>query len=162
MIRGIHHASFSTNDLDRLVHFYRDLIGLEEVWRLHWDAGNEPADRIIGLKDTVVDLVMLKAGNAFLEIFQYSNPKGKAGDPNRPACDSGLTHVCFDVSDVYREYDRLQKLGVKFNSPPQEFESVCRSVYGRDADGNLFELQEIVNPESRIMLPSRSTEPRAP
>ena len=28
MINGIHHVSLSTTDMDRLLHFYRDLLGL--------------------------------------------------------------------------------------------------------------------------------------
>ena len=48
----------------------------------------------------------------------------------------------FSTSD---EYDRLLKNGVEFHSPPQNFGQV-KATYGRDCDGNVFELQEIIDP----------------
>ncbi len=38
MIRGLHHASITTGDLDRLVAFYRDLLGFEVVLETSWGA----------------------------------------------------------------------------------------------------------------------------
>ena len=31
MIRGVHHVAVATGDLDRLIGFYRDLLGLEVI-----------------------------------------------------------------------------------------------------------------------------------
>lgn len=36
MIRGIHHVGLSTPDLDRLVDFYRDVMGFEVVMTSEW------------------------------------------------------------------------------------------------------------------------------
>ena len=36
--------------------------------------------------------------------------------------------------------------GVEFHAPPQDFGQV-KATYGRDCDGNIFEIQEIVDPE---------------
>jgi len=154
MIRGVHHTSFSTNDFDRLVHFYRDVIGLEFVASYDWGPGSEDLDKldkIVGLKQSATRTALLRAGNTHIEIFQYLNPKGKAGTPNRPACDVGLTHVAFDVVDIDREYERLKAAGVTFHTPPQKV-GTFRATYGRDPDGNIFELQEVLDLKHPVAL----------
>ncbi|MBV8362634.1 MAG: VOC family protein, partial [Deltaproteobacteria bacterium] len=81
MIRGIHHTAISTADLERSVRFYRDLLGFEEIFTSGWKQGAETADKITGLKDSSATLVMLKAGNVCIEIFQYASPQAKPADP---------------------------------------------------------------------------------
>jgi predicted enzyme related to lactoylglutathione lyase len=79
MIRGIHHTAISTADLERSVRFYRDLLGFEQIFSSGWKRGAEAADKITGLQDSSARLVMLKAGNACIEIFQYSKSSSQAG-----------------------------------------------------------------------------------
>jgi catechol 2,3-dioxygenase-like lactoylglutathione lyase family enzyme len=148
MIRGIHHTAISTADLERSVRFYRDLLGFEQVFTSGWDRGAETADKITGLKDSSAKFVMLKAGNACLELFEYSSPQARAGNPNRPACDHGITHLCLDVRDIQAEYGRLRAAGMVFNCPPQNMGGVS-ATYGRDPDGNIVELLEVKTPATR-------------
>lgn len=151
MIRGIHHTAISTADLERSVRFYRDLLGFEQIFASGWERGAETADKITGLRDSSAKLVMLKAGNACIELFEYSSPQPRAGDPNRPACDHGITHLCLDVSDIQAEYERLQAAGMLFHCPPQNMGGVS-ATYGRDPDGNIVELLEVNDANSPIAL----------
>ena len=152
MIRGIHHTAISTGDLERSVRFYRDLLGFEEVYSSQWEVGAEVADRITGLKDSSARLVMLKAGNAFVEIFQYETPRPKPGEATRPVCDHGITHLCLDVTDVETEYERLKAAGMTFHCPPQEGGGGVWVTYGRDPDGNVVELLEVRDTKNAISL----------
>ena len=79
MIRGIHHTAVSTPDIERLLRFYRDLLGFEVVFASGWEAGTQGADRITGLKDSSARVVMLKAGNAYIELFPIREPHAKSG-----------------------------------------------------------------------------------
>ena len=79
MIRGVHHTAISTGDLERSLRFYRDLLGFEVAAEFNWPAGVEVADRITGLKDSAARVVMLRAGNAHIELFQYESPPPKPG-----------------------------------------------------------------------------------
>jgi len=151
MIRGIHHTAISTPDLERSVRFYRDVLGFQEIFTSGWNQGAETADKITGLRDSSARLVMLKAGNACIEIFQYANPQARPGDPNRPACDHGITHLCLDVGDIESEYERLNKAGMVFHCPPQDMGGVS-ATYGRDPDGNIVELLEVKDLENPIAL----------
>lgn len=103
MIRGIHHTSISTQDFERLVAFYRDVVGLELVASYGWDRTSPDAenlDKIVGLKGSSTESALFRTGNTHLEIFRYVTPVGKQPIPDRPACDAGLTHVAFDVIDI--------------------------------------------------------------
>ncbi|MFQ5668208.1 MAG: VOC family protein [Candidatus Binatia bacterium] len=152
MIRGIHHTALSTGNLARALAFYRDLLGLEVVFEFAWSPGTAAADRITGLQGSSAQAVMLKAGNAFIELFEYASPRPKPNDPERPVCDHGITHVCLDVTDLDAEYARLTAAGMVFHCPPQDLGGGIRTTYGRDPDGNVIELQEVLAPESPIAL----------
>jgi catechol 2,3-dioxygenase-like lactoylglutathione lyase family enzyme len=152
MIRGIHHTAISTCDMQRALAFYRDLLGFETTFEFAWPAGTEIADAITGLEGSSAQAVMLKAGNTFVELFQYGTPAPRAGDPNRPVCDHGITHLCLDVRDLDAEYERLKAAGMRFHCPPQQLGPGLKTTYGRDPDGNVIELQEVTDPASPIAL----------
>ena len=95
------------------------------------------------LKNSSAKQGFLKCGNIMIEFFEYSSPKPKLMDKDRPVNNHGHTHVCIDVTNIDEEYERLLKNGVEFHSPPQDFGEV-KATYGRDIDGNVFEIQEII------------------
>ena len=144
MIHGIHHCAIATHDIERLARFYCDALGFVKVSDGHWDVGNKLLDAIVGLDDTASRYAMLRAGPCFLEFFQYSSPTPGPGDPARRACDPGLTHLCLSVSDIDAEYERLSALGMRFHTAPFRSD-VMRTTYGRDPDGNIVELLEVLD-----------------
>ena len=150
MIRGIHHTGISTPNLERAIEFYSGLLGFKVIHRFEWEAGAKHFDDITGLKNSAARAVFLLQDNAFIEIFEYLAPTPAPAQPDRPVCDYGVTHVALIVDDVQAEYDRLKALGVPFHAPPRED---FRAVYGRDPDGNVFELME-VSADSKIALDS--------
>ncbi|NOT53302.1 MAG: hypothetical protein HOP18_01735, partial [Deltaproteobacteria bacterium] len=66
MIHGIHHTAISTSDMQRALRFYRDLIGFQEEWSSTWKVGTEVVDKIVGLKNSSAQVVMLKLGDAHI------------------------------------------------------------------------------------------------
>ena len=153
MIRGLHHVAVSTPDLDHIVEFYCTVMGAEQVYDGGWQKGSTMIDQIVGLEDSACRQAMLKLDNAYLEFFEYQSPKPKPGDPDRPVCDHGYTHLCLDVTDIDTEYRRLSDAGVTFNCPPPESRGgPIRAAYGRDPDGNVIEIQEILHTEHDFYL----------
>ena len=152
MIRGIHHTAISTGDMQRALRFYKDLLGFEEVFAFDWEAGNAVVDNITDLHDSAAQVVMLRAGNACIELFQYAAPSPKLGDPQRPVCDHGITHVCLEVSDIDEEYERLTAAGMRFHCPPQNAGKGLRATYGRDPDGNVVEILEVLDADSKVSV----------
>jgi len=152
MIRGIHHAAISTGNFDRLVAFYCDQLGAVAV-APPGELSGEVFDAVVALPEAKARVVLLRLGNAFIELFEYTNPVGQKGDPNRPVSDHGITHICFDVTDIAAEYERLKAAGVHFHCEPQAMMGGRSWItYARDPDGNVIELQEILNPKSRFAL----------
>ncbi len=156
MIRGVHHVAISTPDLDRLAAFYIDVVGFEQVMTTSW-SDRPLVDRMIGLTGSAARQIMLKAGNAYLELFEYSSPTPVPSDPSRPPSDHGYTHFCLDVVDIDTEYERLSTHGMTFHSPPPTVDDMggvarLRAIYARDPDGNIVELQEVLDPDLPFTL----------
>lgn len=146
MIRGIHHAAISTGNLDLALAFYCDLLGFRVITDISWPAGTEIIDRILGLRNSAGRVATLQAGNAFIELFEFASPTPQLGDPQRPVCNHGITHICLDVKDIDSEYERLRAAGMTFHCSPQRFETEfgeAKATYGRDPDGNVVELQQL-------------------
>ncbi len=142
-INGLHHVALSTHDIERLCGFYVDVMGFEVVSRGGWE-GSPRHDLIVGLAGSATRTAMLRAGNLYLEIFQYSAPPPRDLGPSQPN-DVGYTHMCLDVTDIVAEHARLSAGGMTFNGPPQFMrEGAIATVYGRDPDGNIVEIQEVM------------------
>lgn len=148
MIKGVHHVAISTPDMERITHFYRDILGFDVESEVEWQANTELGalcDTIIDLKNSSAKSIMLRKGGMIIEFFQYSSPVPKPVDPERRVCDHGYTHVCLEVKDIDAEFERLQKAGMSFHArPPKGEPGGLRAIYGRDPDGNVVELMEIL------------------
>ena len=157
MIRGVHHVALATGDIDRLVAFYQDAFGFEVLSRGGWEQGSPVIDGIVGLPGSACRSAMLRAGNTNIEMFEYSAPAGKPAEQDRPVCDHGYTHFCLDVQDIDVEYERLLSLGMRFHCPPPAASELrdgsLRATSGRDPDGNVIEVPEILDDRSPMRLP---------
>ena len=151
MIRGIHHTSISTGDIERSLAFYRDALGFEVVMDYRWPIGTENMDVTTRLEGTSGRAVMLRASNAMLELMEYETPQGAPGDAGRPLCDHGIAHLCLEVDDIDAEYERLLAAGMRFHHPPVQNDG-ARATYGRDPDGNAVELIEFQREEEPLAL----------
>jgi catechol 2,3-dioxygenase-like lactoylglutathione lyase family enzyme len=142
MVRGIHHVAVHVRDLDRMIDFYRQAFGFEVVGE-HFSWRDEPmVDRLLDVPPgSAASGCMMRAGTCYLELFQFSTPEPVSTRPLRPF-DRGYTHFCVDVTDIEQEFRRLQDLGMSFgHSGPVDMGHV-KSIYGRDPEGNVIEIQE--------------------
>lgn len=140
MIRGIHHVAVHVHDLERMTKFYREAFGFEIVgdgfdWR-----DSVLVDQTLNVSGSVAKGAMLRAGNCYLELFQFSAPPPVSARPLRPF-DKGYTHFCVDVTDIEREFERLRELGMTFGHAPVDYGYV-KTIYGTDPEGNIIEIQQ--------------------
>ena len=56
---------------------------------------------------------MLKLGDSFLEVFEFTSPPPKRPNGLRPVNDHGITHICIQVKDIHAEYERLLAAGMQ-------------------------------------------------
>lgn len=140
MIKTINHVGISVADLDRSIRFYRDVFGMELVRQREFSGSLY--ESIMGLGRPQGRLAILQAGTARLELFEFSHPSPKSADSDRPVSDHGISHFCVEVGNVDQEYVRLKEAGVPFTCAPMDFSGIVKATYGRDPDGNVFELLE--------------------
>ena len=69
-INGLHHAAISTPNIDRLMKWYNDNFGFEEVSRSEWPSGSEQIDDVVGLRSSAAKQGFLKCGNIMIEFFE--------------------------------------------------------------------------------------------
>lgn len=141
MIRGIHHIAVHVRDLSRMIAFYRDAFGFEIVGEEFSWSDDEFIDRIVDVPGSAARGAMLRAGSCYMELFQYSAPEPASDRPLQPF-DKGYTHFCVDVTDIENEYTRLKGLGMSFSEPAPIDVGHVKTIYGRDPEGNLIEIQQ--------------------
>ncbi|MFT4055775.1 MAG: VOC family protein, partial [Novosphingobium sp.] len=131
--------------LERFVDHYQRWFGFERAGQPGgWDKGNARIDTMVGLHDSSARYEMIRLGNLHIEVFEYASNDPETVHPRM--CDRGITHLCLYCDDVFAEHARLSALGMEFNCPPGG-SAATRATYGRDCDGNVVELLQIVDPE---------------
>ena len=114
MIKGLRGATTWSEDLNNLLPFYRDLLGLPVAIQI-------PGFVVLG-----------KLGAATLALGTHSEVHGKNTDPARHM-------IALETDDVDGEWKRLEAAGVEFVEKPIDSGQV-RIATLRDPEGNLVQL----------------------
>ena len=116
MIKGLRLASVWSADLNNLLPFYRDVLGLP-----------------VGFEGP--GFVLFGDPNApALALGTHSEVHGGASDPHRHT-------VGFDTDDIVGEYERLKGAGVEFiETPTEAVDGGPRVATLKDPEGNLVQL----------------------
>lgn len=141
MISGFHHIGVSVSDLDRSIAFYRDVFGMEQAVE-SFPFGGENYRRIMALPDPHGRMTVMTRGTLALELFEFASPAPKRQDADYPVADHGLTHFGVWVEDIDATFAKMAEAGVRFHCEVLQFQGGMRAAYGRDPDGNVFELLE--------------------
>lgn len=139
--KGIHHIAISVPSIAEAKEFYVNKLGLTVADESPIPA-SEDGDKVTQLKNADCDVLMLNAGNLFLEVFEFHTPTPNTQD-NRPVCDHGYTHFAFEVDDINSAYEVLQAAGVEWHHTPIEAGEDYLMTYGRDPFGNVIEIQQL-------------------
>jgi glyoxylase I family protein len=140
MIRGLNHVGISVANLDRSIRFYREAFGLEVIARCAFSG--ETYDKILGISAAYGRVVLLGNGNLQLELFEFAPPQQARLPSERSVAELGISHFCIETTDIESEYERLKGCGATFHCPPLDSAGLAKATYGRDLDGNVFELWE--------------------
>lgn len=144
-IKGIHHVAISVPNLKQARAFYCGVLGFEVAEEFDFGP-DEESDRVTRVKGASANVLMLRAGNMHIEVFEFTNSDVKSQSYDRPVCDHGYTHFALEVDgDIEEVYATLAEAGVRWHSPvvgrlDEEGYSV---TYGRDPFGNVIEIQKL-------------------
>ena len=136
------HVGISVTDLDRSIAFYREMFGMEPLSDPFAFSGPQIAE-IMDIPDVAGRMCMIAGGNLWLELFEFTTPRGKEKPRDYPVSDRGYSHFGMTVDDVEATYDKLKAAGVKVHGRLQTFAGGgMRAAYCRDPDGNVFEIMQ--------------------
>jgi catechol 2,3-dioxygenase-like lactoylglutathione lyase family enzyme len=140
MFTRMDHAAISVEDMEHVIAFYRDVIGMEKVFDREFD---EKMAQLIGVPGTRVRIVHMKLNNSVVELFDYHHPVGRAPRADALQSDYGLIHIGFMVEDFHATYQRLVGLGVRFLAEPVEVRPSVWVAYFHGAEHEICEMREI-------------------
>ena len=140
MIKEFHHIAIGVRDLDESVKFYTEVLGMELDYSAHHIG--DKASKVVGVEDAELDIRVVRKGETRLELIDYKGKQKK--DTGYLDQDSlGLLHICFVVSEVDMEYERIKSMGWKPNTPPTVTrENGPKLFYFRGPDNVIIELYE--------------------
>ena len=130
------HVGLVVEDLDETVRFLTLLgfdCGRTSVFSGGW------IDRIIGLENVTVEVVMARApdGSDMFEVVRFQSPPSGAQEPAPAANRPGLRHIAFTVDDVRGVVGRVREAGWETVGEIVDFENTflqaSSSLYVRRA-----------------------------
>jgi catechol 2,3-dioxygenase-like lactoylglutathione lyase family enzyme len=141
LIKGIDHVGLSVAHLERSVAFYRDVLGFELLRVLECDPEGD-LGKVVGMPRCRARVAHLLLAGRMLELFEYTEPHGRALDPDRRQADHGWIHMGLTSTDTRADYARLCAAGVPFVSEPVEFRPGVWIAYFKGPDGEVVELRQ--------------------
>ena len=132
MITRLGHLCLKTSQLDRLVSFYRDILGL-------------PVKFTFINKDNACFGAYFDLGNmTFLEVFDQQGANrqwGGSSDPLKPNEHTFYQHFCLEVRGIEAYRDTLTANGVAVTEIVVGMDG-SKQAWIKDPDGNSIELME--------------------
>jgi glyoxylase I family protein len=127
-IRDIDHLVLRVVDLERMLHFYRDVLGCTVERRVE-----------------SIGLVQLRAGRSMLDLVPVDGQLGRAGGAAPGREGRNVDHFCFRVEPFDAAAIRAQLAAHGLTAGPVEArygaEGEGPSVYLSDPEGNVVELK---------------------
>ena len=141
MVTGFNHSGFVVRDMDKMVRFYRDSLGLTVIRESESIAPPEGDHTGIPGAHRALVFVGREGAEHVLELVHFIDPPSPEGHLERNQL--GAAHVCFNVEDLERLHSRLKAEGIEFVTEPKFRElpeggrrGIC---YAKDPEGNWLE-----------------------
>jgi len=141
MVKGMNHVGISIRNLEKAIEFYTKMFDMQVL--ANFSFSGPQYSRVMGLDNPAGRMAVVRKGGLTLELFAYAHPTAAQKDPSYSVGDHGISHFGIDVEDIEGTYERLLAAGVRFHCPVTTFPSGMKATYGRDLDGNVFELLEM-------------------
>ncbi len=134
MIKTIDHIGIMTNDLEKSVRFYTDVLGFSIAMKMEMAyAGLSVA--FIEKEGSKIELMEYKGKDAPKRSKGVEITIGRSSIPLND-------HTSFSVDNIEDTVTELKEKGVIFSLEPVELEDGIKLAYCKDPDGSLIELVE--------------------
>lgn len=120
----LHHVGLTVPDLAQAVAFFTSVLGCDHLFTTPPGLPMPPdTARRLNLSggETCRGIAMLRAGDGFIELFQYEAPDQRRDWPR--SSDLGGAHVAFAVNDIAAVRARVEAAGGRFCADPVQARS---------------------------------------
>lgn len=131
------HNGVCCSDLERSTRFYCDALGFSEARRLDVGSSFEVLTELPGFR---AKLAFLQLGGRMLELVAAEFPEVTGPCERRAMNQRGLTHLCFNVSDLREVCRRIEAAGGSVHLKTLTEMPVADIVFCSDPDGTRIEL----------------------
>jgi glyoxylase I family protein len=143
MLLNTRHAGIVVHDLERMLRFWRDVMGLQVVIDF-WEEGGF-IDTVQGLSGVRLHMIKLRAPDgSTIELLKdeaHPTPPPECND----LCDRGIRHLAFTVADVAAAWETLRGAGcATLSEPVTAPDGKARLFFARDPEGNLMEIVQVL------------------
>jgi lactoylglutathione lyase len=122
------HIAIRARDIETTAAFYRDVLGMEEAFRMHNLEGGK-----------LGSIHMFVAPSQYIEIFPNGTEEVKA-DPQHAI---GPSHACFEVENAAKYLEEVRARGAPIDTELKKGFSRCIQFWTHDPDGNRIEFMEL-------------------
>jgi glyoxylase I family protein len=130
MFKKIDHVEIITEDLERSVDFYTNVLGFKPKLRQHIERST------LGVP---IDIVMLDLGGTAVELISYT---GVIVAPSPPGEQLGYRMMALEVEDMDQALDYLRTKGIEPSWGPRVTEGHYARAEIRDPHGHRIELRQ--------------------
>ena len=140
LVKRVHHTAICVQDFDAMRAFLVDFLGFG-VEGENPRRNEAELSLVVGLPDVSLRWGLYRCGDHRVELFHYFRPAGASRPPAQ--CDTGFTHLAFEVSDVHAAHDRAIAAGWQPNSGPQSMRGgVSQVFYLQGPEGLIVEFMQ--------------------
>jgi len=141
-VLGVAHTGITTSDMQRSVHFFRDILGLPVTEPILYT--DRIFERVTGIRDANIRIAFVDLPGHKLELLEYVRPEQRKMSTLR-SCDSGHLHLSFLVNGIEDLVQRMREGGFEPVGPIQQAEAEgtrFKVIYTIGADNLVIELMD--------------------
>ncbi|WP_288694891.1 VOC family protein [uncultured Brachyspira sp.] len=148
MIREVMHIGITVSNIEKSIHFYKDILGL--TFKCEAMMEGKETDLLFNMKGVKVKIAYLNGSDNIIappiELLQFINEEAKKDTSQLNKI--SISEICFRVENIDEMYKHLIKNNVECLSEPQYFDfenygfGKSKALYFRDPDGIILELME--------------------
>jgi catechol 2,3-dioxygenase-like lactoylglutathione lyase family enzyme len=153
-LRGVSHLGIGVTDIDRSIHFYRDVLGLEMLLKTQYD---ETPHLLRYPDEPHRHAAFFKVGQGDATMVLVLGTRNRADTSRAPLLDEvGVNHFAFWVDDIEALHRRLIDAGVEVRMEPFDVANylvdqksapgdpkLARTMFFHDPDGLLMQADQM-------------------
>jgi catechol 2,3-dioxygenase-like lactoylglutathione lyase family enzyme len=143
MLLNTRHAGIVVHDLERMLRFWRDVMGLQVA--VDFREEGPFIDTVQGLFGVQLRMIKLRAPDGSMIELLYDEAHPTPPPERNDLCDRGIRHLAFTVADVEAAWETLRREDcVTLSNPVTAPDGEARLFFARDPEGNLMEIVQVI------------------